>query len=545
MNGSRNGPLLSVAGLSVELGGKRLLSEVTLELESGQTLGLVGASGSGKSLTALAIAGLLPAAAKVSGSVRLNGEELADLPESRMCRIRGERIGLVTQEPATALNPLMTIGDQVAETILEHRAVPNREALRIARETLNEVGLPASRFALDRYPHELSGGQRQRVAIAIAVALRPALLIADEPTTALDVTVQAQVLILLKRLSRSHGIGLLFVSHDLAVVGQVADRIAVMDEGRVVERRGPGGTALATLRDPVSLRLLDAARHRPVRKTEQPVRKAEPLLKAQGLHFEHTPFAANAFGKQREAGVRAVDGVDIELHRGESLALVGESGSGKTTLLRLLLGLQTPSAGQVWLAGQPLMQLHGKALRAVRRRIQAVFQDPYDSFNPHWKVERLVAEPLALLEPAVSAQERRRRVEVALAQVGLPADAAQRYPHAFSGGQRQRIAIARALIVEPDIVVLDEAVSALDIFTRNQVLDLLADLSREMGIAWLFVSHDLALVQGVTDRVAVMQAGRIVETGDTRRIFSDPQHPCTRAMLAAVPRLPDALGGVF
>ncbi len=535
-------PRLAVSGLSVELAGRRLLSDVTLELESGQTLGLVGASGSGKSLTALAIAGLLPAGARVSGSVRLDGEELVGLPEARLCRIRGERIGLVTQEPASALNPLMAIGDQVAETILEHRAVSNAEALRIARETLEDVGLPAERFALDRYPHELSGGQRQRVAIAIAVALRPALLIADEPTTALDVTVQAQVLALLKRLSRSHGIGLLFVSHDLAVVGQIADRIAVMHEGRVVERRGPGGTALATLRDPVSLRLLDAARHRPVRRAPPPARDAEPLLKAQGLCFEHAPFAGSVFDTPRPDAVRAVDGVDIELHRGENLALVGESGSGKTTLLRLLLGLQMPTAGQVRLAGQPLAKLHGKELRAARRRIQAVFQDPYDSFDPHWKVERLVAEPLALLEPAVSAQERQRRVAAALAQVGLPADAAQRYPHAFSGGQRQRIAIARALIVEPDIVVLDEAVSALDIFTRNQILDLLAELSREAGIAWLFVSHDLALVRGVADRVAVMQAGRIVETGDTASLFSDPRHPGTRALLAAIPRLPDALG---
>jgi peptide/nickel transport system ATP-binding protein len=541
MNGTRNAPRLVVEGLSVELAGQRLLSDVTLELDASQTLGLVGASGSGKSLTALAIAGLLPEGARVSGSVRIDGEELIGLPESRLCRIRGARIGLVTQEPATALNPLMTIGEQVAETILQHRDVSRGEALRMARAILDEVGLPASRFALDRYPHELSGGQRQRVAIAIAVALRPALLIADEPTTALDVTVQAQVLELLKRLSRSHGISLLFVSHDLAVVGQVADRIAVMDEGRVVERSGPGATALVALREPASMRLLEAARHQPMPRTSPPLCDSEPLLKAQRLHYEHAPFASSSYGTSRGETVRAVDGVDIELHRGERLAIVGESGSGKTTLLRLLLGLQVPTTGQVLLAGQPLAQLRGKAMRAARRRIQAVFQDPYDSFNPHWKVGRIVAEPLALLEPAVSSQEQRRRVEAALARVGLPADAAQRYPHAFSGGQRQRIAIARALIVEPDIVVLDEAVSALDIFTRNQVLDLLAELSRSIGIAWLFVSHDLAMVRGVSDRVAVMQAGRIVETGDTASIFSEPRHPYTQALLAAVPRLPEAV----
>jgi len=532
-------PRLSVSGLRVELDGRALLSDVSLSLDEGQTLGLVGTSGSGKTLTALAIAGLLPPGMEVSGSVRLDGEELLGLPEDRWCRIRGDRIGLVSQEPATALNPLMTIGAQIAETVRLHRMVPYDEALRIARVTMEEVGLPPSRVGPDRYPHELSGGQRQRVALALALAMRPELLIADEPTTALDVTVQAQVLALLKRLTRQYGIALVFVSHDLAVVGQIADRIVVMDEGRVIERRGPNGMVLADLRAPQSMRLLDAARRRPVR-TSKVAADAPVVLQARSVSFEHKPFASRSI-LARIRGHRAVDHVSLELRRGESLGIVGESGSGKTSLLRLLLGLERPSEGDVLLGDQSMVHATGAQRRAMRRRMQAVFQDPYGSFDPRWRVERLVAEPLDLIEPAIPAAERRRKVEAALANVGLPADAADRFPHAFSGGQRQRIAIARALIVEPDVVALDEAISALDIFTRNQILDLLAELTRKLGIAWLFVSHDLSVVQGVTDRVAVMQDGRIVETGPTARLFADPRHPHTRDLIAAMPQLPDAV----
>ncbi len=529
-----NPPRLAIHNLTVELDGRTLLSNVSLAVEEGHTLGLVGASGSGKSLTTLAVAGLLPRTMKVSGSIRLDGEELLGLPEERLCLIRGDRIGLVTQEPATALNPLMTIGAQIAETVRLHRMVPYGEAMRIARETLDEVGLPATRIGLDRYPHELSGGQRQRVAIAIAVAMRPALLIADEPTTALDVTVQAQILALLKRLTRYYGIALVFVSHDLAIVGQIADRIAVMEAGRVIEQRGPSGMVLADLREPVSVQLLEAARHRPMRVMRHAA-NAPVVLQARDLRFEY-PATAHA-----ARGHRAVDGASLELRRGESLGIVGESGCGKTTLLRLLLGLEQPQHGDVQLDGKSLVNVDGTQRRQLRRRIQAVFQDPYGSFDPRWRVERLVAEPLDLAIPGIPAAQRRQKVEAALARVGLPDDAADRFPHAFSGGQRQRIAIARALIVEPDVVALDEAISALDIFTRNQILDLLADLTQRLGIAWLFVSHDLSVVQGITDRVAVMRDGRIVETGTTAQLFADPQHPHTRELIAAMPQLPDAV----
>ncbi len=526
--------LLEIDRLRLELHGQTLLKDVSLQLDAGQILGLVGESGSGKSLTSLAIMQLLPPAARLSGNIRVDGEALTALSEKQLCGWRGQHIGMVFQEPMTALNPLLSIGEQVAETLRLHRRLSRREALRSARATLDRVGLPGERFGLGRYPHELSGGQRQRVAIAIAIALKPKLLIADEPTTALDVTTQAQILQLLQRLAREDGIGLLLISHDLAVVAQVTDRVAVMRQGEIVEQ-GDTATLLAAPQHPYSRALLASARYVPARRAtrdeEQPA-----LLEARQLVHRYAA-TGSAWSWRRQPGTLAVDEVSLIVRRGENVGLVGESGCGKSTLLRLLLALEKPQSGEVRLFGQPIGNARGAALRHLRRHLQVVFQDPYGSFDPSWKVERLIAEPLHLLDDQPSSRERRHKVDALLDQVGLAASDADRHPHAFSGGQRQRIAIARALISEPSLIALDEAVSALDVTVRAQVLDLLAELSQRLGLSYLFVSHDLSVVRGITDRVYVMQQGRIVESGDTAALFAAPKHPFTAELLAATPLL--------
>ena len=524
-------PLLAIETLDVTIDDRPILRDVSLALEPGQVLGVVGESGSGKSMTALAILGLLPRGAKTSGAVRFEGQNISGLSETELCRIRGARIGMVFQEPMTALNPVMTIGDQVAEVVRLHRGGSRAQALAAAREALDRVGLPADRFALNRYPHELSGGQRQRVAIAIV--LSPRLIIADEPTTALDVTTQAQVLDLLRTLVREDGAALMLVSHDLAVVAEIADRVAVMKDGAIVEQDET--TALfANLVHPYS-RALAADAARVVVRRGGPDLTAPPVLEAKAVVRDYP-------GPRRllRAGpaFRAVSEVSLAIRPGEIVGLVGESGCGKSTLLRTLLALEAPQGGEVELVGR---RFSPAAPRALRRHVQVVFQDPHGSFDPRWTVERLVAEPLHLLDARPRPAERRAMVEKALAQVGLPPEAADRYPHQFSGGQRQRIAIARALIVGPSVIALDEAVSALDVTVRAEVLDLLARLSDELGLAYLFVSHDMGVVRGLTDRVLVMRAGRIVEEGPTAEVFANPRHPYTAQLIAATPNLERAL----
>ncbi|WP_339914220.1 dipeptide ABC transporter ATP-binding protein [uncultured Brevundimonas sp.] len=523
--------VLSVRDLRVSIDEVPILNAVSLEVAPGEVLGLVGESGSGKSMTALAIMGLLPSRAVVNGDVDVLETPVPYADDRAMRLVRGDQIGMVFQEPMTALNPLMTIGDQVAETVRIHRKVSPLEAQVIARRTLERVGLANDRFPLDRYPHELSGGQRQRVAIAIAIALTPRLLIADEPTTALDVTTQAQILSLLKRLVREDGMGLILISHDLAVVAGTADRVAVMHKGTTVEQ-ARASRIVTGMTHAESQRLLGAAMHVPVRRAAPA--EGEPVLEVEGLVRDY-PGAMRLF--RRAAPFRAVDNVSFVVRRGESVGLVGESGCGKSTLLRTVLGLHRPRAGTVRVMGEDFTRATGADLKRLRRHVQMVFQDPSGSFDPRWRVEQLVSENFHLLEQRPDRAEGRRRVEEMLDQVGLTSRDADRYPHEFSGGERQRIAIARALITRPAIIALDEAVSALDVSIRAQVLDLLAELSQRLGLSWLFASHDLTLVGSITDRLMVMQAGRIVETGATEAVFAAPAHACTRALLAATPVL--------
>jgi peptide/nickel transport system ATP-binding protein len=522
--------LLRIEDLTVEIAGTRVLSGVSLDLAAGRTLAVIGESGSGKSMTALAVMGLLPEGAAARGRIALAGRDLIGLSERDLCALRGKDVGMIFQEPMTALNPLQTIGAQVAETLLIHRACGRAEALRIARDTLDRVGLKG--FGLDRRPHELSGGQRQRVGIAMAIALRPQLLIADEPTTALDVTTQAQILALLHRLAQEDGMALMLITHDLAVAAQAADTLAVMTEGRVVET-GPVAQVLAEMRHPYTRALFDASTIRPLARSRPP---GAPLLVVDRVERSYPGPRRGLF--RRAPAHRAVKGVSFTLREGERLGLVGESGSGKSTLARALLGLEPLQGGAVRLGGAAMTL---RAPRAVRRGVQAVFQDPYGSFDPRWRVGRLLAEPFHLLDRPPGRAARAAAVTQALEAVGLNGADAEKFPHEFSGGQRQRIAIARALIIRPRLILLDEAVSALDVRVRAQTLDLLADLWARLGLSYLFITHDLTVVRAVTDRVMVMEAGSVVEEGPTEQVFTAPRHPYTRALLAAAPvlRLPE------
>ncbi len=524
--------LLNIENLSLAIHGTPILHGISLKIATGEITALTGESGSGKSMTAFATMGLLPKGATITGSIIFDGADLLSLAEPQMCDLRGREIGMVFQEPMTALNPVQTIGAQVMETILIHKAMPPDKAEERAREVLARVGLPPDRFPLSRYPHELSGGQRQRVVIAMAIALRPRLLIADEPTTALDVTTQAQILDLLKRLVKEDGMALMMITHDLAVVSDMADTLNVMRHGEIVEA-GLTAEVLREMRHPYTRALFEASRHQ----ADLGNAKADaPLLSVRNVSRDYPLPRTSLFGTRPQ--FRAVKNVSFEIRRGERVGLVGESGCGKSTLTRAILGLEPIQAGEITLDGDPVWQA-GHPNLTVRRKMQVVFQDPYGSFNPRHRVSRLITEPFHLLPDPPRGAARDAAIAEALTAVGLKPEDAERHIHAFSGGQRQRIAIARALIIKPDLIVFDEAVSALDVRVRAQILDLMADLSRAYGLTYLFISHDLSVVRSITDRVMVMRAGEIVEDRPTADIFAAPDHPYTRELMNAAPQLPD------
>ncbi|MER6331200.1 ABC transporter ATP-binding protein [Streptomyces sp. NPDC001034] len=514
---------LSVRELSVRFGRTAAVRGVSFDLAPGECLALVGESGSGKSVTARSLLGLAGERAEVAADrLALGAEDLRRADDRRWRRIRGRRIGLVLQDALVSLDPLRTVGAEIAEVLRTHRLATRAELPSRVIELLASTGLSEPETVAARYPHQLSGGQRQRALIASALAGRPGLLIADEPTTALDVTVQAQLLTLLEGL-RDRGTGLLLISHDLAVVARIADRIAVMHDGRIVEQ-GAAADVLDAPEHPYTARLLASAPAAPAAgATARPLTPAgPPVLSAEGLRLRY-PGSGND----------AVHGVGFEVAPGEALGLVGESGAGKSTVARIVLGLQEPDAGTVRLDGRPWSPLPERARRPRRRALAAVFQDPLSSFDPRYTVQRIIAEAL----PATTRAQRRTRIGELLAEVGLDDGTLSRRPLELSGGQRQRVAIARALASAPELLVCDEPVSALDVSLQAQILDLLARIRAERGLAMLFVSHDLAVIRQVCDRVAVMKDGAVVESGRTADVFEAPAHPFTRELLTAAPRL--------
>ncbi|GIL03102.1 MAG: ABC transporter ATP-binding protein [Alphaproteobacteria bacterium] len=535
--------LLAIRDLGLTIGRQPILKDVSLAIEPGEVLGLVGESGSGKSLTALSVMRLLPHGSVTSGSIDFAGTEILAASEARMCALRGDDIGMVFQEPMTALNPVKTIGEQIAEGIRLHTGASRAEAAARAAQMMERVGLPVADFPLSRFPHQLSGGQRQRVVIAIACALNPRLLIADEPTTALDVTIQAQILDLLRDLVRERSMALLLITHDLGVVAGMADRIAVMRSGEILDH-GPAVPLLRQRRHPYTRRLAEASAHVPTRRGAPILDRAaraearRPLLEVRELVVQYPAARRGLF--RRPPPFRAVRGVSFDIYSGQTMALVGESGCGKSTLARTILGLQRPASGTLVFDGLDIASGDGQAIAAARRELQIVFQDPYGSFNPRHRVERLVAEPL-FLRPELGRAEKQERVARALEAVGLSAGDAAKYPHEFSGGQRQRLAIARALVNRPKLIIADEPVSALDVSIRAQILDLLSDLRDRFGIAYLFISHDLSVVRALCDEVLVMRQGEFVERGPVDEVFDRPSHPYTRELTAAAPDLERAL----
>ncbi|WP_327334358.1 ABC transporter ATP-binding protein [Streptomyces anulatus] len=529
-------PLVEVSGLTVDFGPVRAVDGLSFTLEAGGALGVVGESGSGKSASAYALLGLhRGTGARVGGSVRVAGTDVNTADDRELRALRGAGAAMVFQDPLSSLDPYYPVGDQIAEVYRVHRPVSRKAARARAVEVLDRVGIPDAARRSRLRPHEFSGGMRQRALIAMALACEPGLLIADEPTTALDVTVQAQILDLLHDLRHETGMGLLLVTHDVGVAAESVDEVLVMRHGKEVER-GPVARVLGAPREPYTRELLAAVPRVETRRVVPvpPPRVAEdaaPLLEAVGLRRE--------FGRG-SGRVAAVDGVSLTVHAGRTLGIVGESGSGKTTLGRMLVRLLDPTAGRLRYGGREIGSLPEKELRSFRRDLQMVFQDPVASLNPRRSVGESVADPLRAAGESDEGRIR-DRVGTLLERVGLDPAHFERYPHEFSGGQRQRVGIARALAAEPKLIVCDEPVSALDVTTQAQVVELLSELQRELGIGLVFIAHDLAVVRQVSDEVAVMRRGVIVEQGSADAVYADPRDPYTRQLLAAVPALDPGL----
>jgi len=527
--------ILSVENLSLAIGKEKLLKNISFKIKQGEIFALVGESGSGKSLTSLAIMRLLPDVISVSsGDIKLKGKSLFTLPEYEMQKIRGKSIAMIFQEPMSALNPVMTVGEQVSEVIKIHLGL-KKEAIKDKVISLfKEVALKDPEERYNWYPHQLSGGQKQRVMIAIALACEPDLLIADEPTTALDVTIQAQVLTLLKKIRKERNLSILFITHDMAVVSQMADRVAVMKEGKILEQ-AERNEFFSHPKHPYTKSLLrDAMEKKEERKT---LKESEQLLEVENLKV-YFPIKKGFF--QRTVGyVKAVDGISLSIPRGKTLALVGESGSGKSTIGQAILSLVQLTDGRVKFENQDLGRLNQAELKPYRRKIQIIFQDPFSALNPRMTIGNIIREGMVSL--GVGSTERAlqdEHIKELLLKVDLEAEHFERYPHEFSGGQRQRIGIARALAVDPELIICDEPTSALDVSVRAQVLKLLRKLQEESGVSYLFITHDLSIVPIIADEVAVMKEGKIVEQGSVVSVMEDPQEEYTRTLLAAAPKLP-------
>ncbi|MFI4975034.1 MAG: dipeptide ABC transporter ATP-binding protein [Caulobacterales bacterium] len=544
MPDAQTDPILAIDDLSVRFtthdGEVEAVRGVSLAVQPGECLGVVGESGSGKSQTFMAVMGLLARNGRATGQVRYRGREILGLRARDLNEVRGSKMTMIFQDPLTALTPHVKIGDQIAEPLRLHLGMSADTAMAKARLWLQKVRIPDADRRLEQYPHELSGGMRQRVMIAAAMACEPDLLIADEPTTALDVTVQAEILDLMAELKEETGAAMVLITHDMGVIARLADRVCVMKDGRYVEE-GEAESLFSAPRSDYTRTLLDAIPRldrvdRGGRPTLDPVSADAPVVVRGHDVKVWFPVREGVFGATRQ--LRAVDGVDFQIRQGETLGVVGESGCGKTTLSRAVLNLIPASAGAVTVLGRDITHADQKAMRAARKDLQIVFQDPLASLDPRMPVGDSVAEPLQVFRPDLGRAERQATVAAMMQQAGLTPDLINRYPHELSGGQNQRVGIARAMILRPKLVICDEAVSALDVSIRAQIIDLLIALQKEMGLAMMFISHDLAVVREISHRILVLYLGRVMETADRQQLYEAPQHPYTKALLSAAP-IPD------